>query len=200
MCVLLTFWNLCVCVGVQPVVCGGVFRSGEYEPVARKKQMLQLQLCSEDWRCWQEDRGEAILCVCVWEHERERERQRERLFLTVCCCVCTFRWRVLRWCWVVTVDAVCLWAGEGRVEMQPLPMKPCRPAGHHVDGGGALRHVKSWTGTAWPCSTVPCKALFRHNTIPVFLKKLVVKFSVSAGWDMGTQMWMCLFQFICSCL
>ncbi len=72
----------------------------------------------------------------------------ERLWLTVCCWVCTFRWQVLRWCWAVTVAAVYLWAGERRVEMQPLPMKPCRLAGHHVDGGGALRHVKSWTGTA----------------------------------------------------
>lgn len=38
------FWLvcMCVCLGVQPVVCGGVIRSGEYELAARENQMLQL--------------------------------------------------------------------------------------------------------------------------------------------------------------
>lgn len=109
--------------------------------------MLQLQLRSEDWRCWQEDRGET---VC------EREREERRLLVTVWW-VCTFRWQVLRWCWAVIAAAAYLWAGEGQVEMWHLHMKPCRLAGHRVDGVGAWRRVKSLTGTVWPCSTVPCK-------------------------------------------
>lgn len=77
--------------------------------------------------------------------------------------VFSFRWQVLRWCWAVTVAAVCFWAGEGQVEMQPLITKPCRPAGRHADGDEAWRHGQSWTGTTLSCSTAPCKAWFRHS-------------------------------------
>lgn len=42
--------------------------------------------------------------------------------------------------------------------MLPLPMKPCRPAGHHGDGDVASGHVRNWTGTVCLCSTAPCQS------------------------------------------
>lgn len=77
------------------MVCGGVLRSGEYEPVAWKKQMFQLQLCSEDRRRWQEDRGEAV-CVCKTEREKDCLLMRvtvckqERKIVTDCVTNCVF--------------------------------------------------------------------------------------------------------------
>lgn len=140
---------VCAFVGVQPVVCG-VFRWGEHAPLAWEIQTLQLQLCCEDGRCWQEVRGE-FMCVFLWGEGILNWN----FFLSGLFWFAN-RWQESRWCWAATAPAVSFWPGEEQGEMSHLPTKPCRPADRLGDGIAATRHAKKRTGTVWPCSPVPC--------------------------------------------